>query len=143
MARVKIELPSSFSFSTVIPIRITDINYGGHVGNDTVLLLMHEARMQFLHHFGFTEMNFGGTGMIMSDVAIEFKNELFYGDAITASVLLSEISKVSFALYYKLEKEVNGRMLLAATCRTGMVCYNYETKKMAPFPEAIKQQFTQ
>ena len=143
MARVKIELPSSFSFSTVIPIRITDINYGGHVGNDTVLSLMHEARMQFLHHFGFTELNFGGTGMIMSDVAIEFKNELFYGDAITASVLLSEISKVSFALYYKLEKEVNGRMLLAATARTGMVCYNYETKKMAPFPEAIKQQFTQ
>ena len=76
-------------------------------------------------------MNFGGVGLIMSDVTIEFKNELFYGDKITIAVAIAEISKVSFALYYKLEKESGDNQLsLAAIARTGMVCYNYETKKI-------------
>src|SRR5450432_3116140 len=134
MPRVKIDLPAVFQFSSVIPIRITDLNYGGHVGNDTVLSVIHEARMQFLHHYGYT-------GMIMSDVAIEFKNELFYGDKVKASVILTEISKVSFALYYKLEKETTGKLVITAIARTGMVCYNYEAKKIAAVPEKIKIQF--
>jgi len=34
MQRIKIDLPEFFSFTTPIKIRITDLNYGGHVGND-------------------------------------------------------------------------------------------------------------
>jgi len=141
MARVKIELPDTFQFTAFIPVRITDLNYGGHVGNDTVLSIIHEARMQFLQHYGYTEMNFSGTGMIMSDVGIEFKNELFYSDKVKVSVAMTEISKVSFAFYYKLEKETAGRLIVAAVARTGMVCYDYEAKKIAPVPGKIKLQF--
>jgi acyl-CoA thioester hydrolase len=45
MPRVKIELPESWTFRTDIPIRITDINYGNHMGNDSFLGILHEARM--------------------------------------------------------------------------------------------------
>ena len=102
MARIKIELPEPFYFSCIIPVRITDINYGGHVGNDTVLSVIHEARMQFFKHLGYTEMNFAGTGMLMADVAIEFKKELFYGDAVIVDIKAGDISKVGFDLFYKL-----------------------------------------
>ena len=142
MDRIKIELPDSFAFTTSIPVRVTDLNYGGHVGNDAILSIVHEARMQFLQQYGYTEMNFAGASMIMSDVLIEFKNELFYGDTIKASVTIADISRVFFALYYKLEKETTDRMVTAAIARTGMVCYNYETKKMVPVPEEIKTRFT-
>src|SRR5688500_8579395 len=101
MARIKIDLPGSFSFQTTIPVRITDVNYGGHVGNDTVLSLVHEARMQFLKYHGYTELEFAGTSLIMNDAGIEFKQELFYGDTILASVTAGEFSKVSFDLFYK------------------------------------------
>jgi acyl-CoA thioesterase FadM len=70
MERIKINLPEAFSFSTNIPVRITDLNYGGHVGNDAFLSLLHEARMQFLQQFGYSEMNVEGVGLIMSDVGI-------------------------------------------------------------------------
>ena len=86
MARIKIDLPENFSFTTSIPVRITDLNYGGHVGNDTMLSLIHEARMQFLKQLGYTELEFAGVGLIMADVGIEFKNELFYGDVVMVSV---------------------------------------------------------
>lgn len=141
MARIKIELPALFNFTVVIPVRITDINYGGHVGNDTILSIIHEARILFLQHYGYSEMNLGGNGMIMSDVGIEFKNELFYGNTLKVSVAMAEISKASFALYYKLEKAEDDQWLLVAAARTGMVCYNYIAKKIAPFPEAARAQF--
>jgi acyl-CoA thioesterase FadM len=141
MPRVKIDLPEKFSFSTTIDIRITDLNYGGHVGNDTLLSLIHEARMRFLRHFDCTEMNFAGTGLIMSDAAIEFKSELFYGEQVKVSVAIAEISKVSFALCYLLEKSAGDKQLTVALARTGMVCFNYTTKKIAAFPESMRSVF--
>jgi acyl-CoA thioester hydrolase len=131
MTRIKIVLPEKFSFTCAIPVRITDINYGGHAGNDTILSLIHEARMQYLANLGYTEMDFGGTGMIMANVAIEFKNELFYGETVIASVTCGEISKIGFDLFYKLEKEVNGKDLQVALAKTGMICYDYDKKKIA------------
>jgi len=135
MARTPIKLPDQFSFSCPIPVRITDINYGGHVGNDTILTIIHEARMQFLANGGYSEMQFGGSGMIMSDVSIEFKSELFYGDTVTASVTAGEITKVSFELIYKLETVRAGKTLLVAKGITTMICYDYEKKKIVSIPE--------
>ncbi len=138
MARIRIQLPDFFSFSCRIPVRITDINYGGHAGNDTVLSIIHEARMQYLESLGYSEMEFAGVGMIMSDVAIQFKNELFYGDIIEASVVAGEVSRIGFDLLYKLEtmRPANkDRKILIATAKTGMICYDYSNKKIVSVPD--------
>lgn len=137
MARMKLEPPGKFSFSTQIPIRITDVNYGGHVGNDTILSLLHEARMQFLKSLGYTELNVEGVGLIMSDAAIEFKTESFYGDVLTAYVTAGEATLAGFELYYKLVKD--DKEQLVALAKTGMVCFNYERKKVVRIPEEFKR----
>ena len=146
MARIKIDLPEKFSFTTSIPVRITDINYGDHVGNDTILSIMHEARMQFLNSYGYKELEFEGVGMIMSDVGIEFKNELFYGDVVVASVAIREIGKVSFDVYYKLEKALrqvhDDKKILVAVGKTGMVCYDYDKKKIVAIPPKAVQKLS-
>jgi acyl-CoA thioester hydrolase len=133
MARIKIHLPEKFAFNTTIPIRITDLNYGGHVGNDTVLTLLHEARMQFLQQFNYTELNFEGTSLIMSDVAIEFKSELFYGDVIKAYVAASDPGRAAFDICYKLVNEKDEKIV--AIAKTGMVCFNYSNRKVVAIPE--------
>lgn len=138
MARIKIQVPSEFAFYTVIPVRITDINYGGHVGNDTVLSLIHEARVQFLQSRGYTELDLEGVGLIMSDVAIEFKSELFYGDIITARVGAGNFTGVGFDLYYRLEKGTSAEITVVAIAKTGMVCYDYSIKKIAKTPSGVK-----
>jgi acyl-CoA thioesterase FadM len=138
MARIKIDLPEQFYFSTEIPIRITDLNYGGHVGNDIFLSLIHEARVQFLQHAGYSEFDFAGIGLIMNDVAIEFKSEIFYGDIIKASIIAGEFSRVSFDIFYKLEKESNDKTILVAAAKTGMVCFNYQTKKIVAVPDEAR-----
>lgn len=138
MSRIKIEVPGHFVFSANIPIRITDINYGGHVGNDSILSIIHEARMLFLKKYGYEELNMDGAGLIMSDVAIEFKNELFYGDHLKVSVQAGNFSKVAFSIYYKLEKEITGQEnKIIAMAKTGMVCYDYKMKKVIAIPKSV------
>ncbi len=139
MSRIKIEQPDSYSFSVLIPIRITDINYGGHAGNDSIVSLIHEARLKFLEHHGFKELALGGVGLIMSDLVVEFKAELFYGDTVKISVAASDFSKIGFDLLYKFEKETSDKKIIAVLAKTGMICYDYVAKKVAGLPQSVKQ----
>lgn len=136
MSRIKLTLPEQFSFTATIPVRITDLNYGNHVGNDAVLSIIHEARMQFLSHHGFTELNCGGVGLIMSDVGIEFKKEIFYGDVLSANIAAVNFSSVGFDLYYQI---LNKEKAITVLAKTGMVCYDYDKKKIAQVPVVVKE----
>jgi acyl-CoA thioester hydrolase len=138
MARVKLELPTVFLATITIPIRITDLNYGKHVGNDSFVSIIHEARVQWLYQHQLSELGINGTGLIMSDLAIEFKQESYYGDIINIKIGVAEISKVSFELYYSLSTTRNDKDILLANAKTGMVCYDYEAKKVAAIPEELK-----
>ena len=70
MARIKISLPDEFVFTTRIPIRIGDINRGGHLGHDSFLILIEEARERFLQSLGYTSDGIGSIGFIMSDISV-------------------------------------------------------------------------
>jgi acyl-CoA thioesterase FadM len=140
MERIEILLPDFFSFSTSIKIRITDLNYGGHAGNDVFLALLHEARYQFLLHHGYTELSFGGCGLIMVDAAIEFKKELYYGDEVKISIAASGFEKNGFDLFYRLEITNAGQTISVGKAKTGMLCYDYKQKKVVSLPaEAMKK----
>ena len=141
MERIKLQLSPQFLFTTYLTIRISDINYGGHVGNDSFLSLIHEARQQFLNYYGYSELNFAGVGLIMVDAAIEYKKELNYGEAVKISVAAVNFNKIGFDLHYLLEVNNNGVYKVAAKAKTGMLCYNYELKKKMPVPEEVLQKF--
>ena len=142
MRRIKLELPEHFSFLTQIPIRITDINYGGHAGNDSILAMLHEARIQFLQQFAYNEKDFAGVGLIMNDVVIEFKKELFYGDVVDVAVTATAFERVSFDIVYKLNTHRNGKNIIVATAKTGMVCFDYSSKKIASVPEEARRKLS-
>lgn len=139
MDRIKIRLPEIFRFTTEIDIRITDLNYGGHVGNDTFLGLAHEARCRFLESLGYTELHIENVSLIMSDAAIEFKKELFQGDRIKISIAAESFHKFGFDLLYLFEKMDKEEKLIVAKIKTGMMCYNYTEKKLEALPELAKE----
>lgn len=139
MERIKINLPEQFHFSTTIKIRITDLNMGGHVGNDVFLSLLHEARHEFLKYYGYAELSFEGVGLIMADAAIEYKKELDQGDEVLISVAAASFDKYGFDLFYKMEIVKTTGNLLAAKAKTGMLCFDYTNKKMVSVPFAAKE----
>jgi acyl-CoA thioester hydrolase len=132
MPRIQLQLPDTFSFQTEIPVRITDINYGNHLGNDAILSMMHEARVQFLKSLGYSELDLEGAGLIMADTAIIYKGEGFYGDTLTVKVTATDLNKYGFDLMYLFSNQ-NGKDI--AHAKTGMLCFNYATRKLVALPE--------
>src|SRR3977135_1522937 len=102
MARIRIELPEKCVATFIIPVRITDINYGNHLGNNSLVEIIHEARMQFLRQHNFTEMNVAGSSLIMNELTVEFKSESFYNDVLEVKIFVGDISRVSFELFYSI-----------------------------------------
>lgn len=142
MNRIKLTLPDNFHFSTELVIRITDLNYGGHVGNDVFLSLIHEARQQYLLSLGYKELSFAGVGLIMADVALEYKRELNHLDRIRISVAAVDLDKLGFDLFYKIELSTLEGWCLAGKAKTGMICYDYTTKKKVSIPEEAAAKLT-
>jgi len=137
MARIKLSIPEKKIFTAHIPVRITDINYGDHLGNDALVSIIHEARMQWLASSGYTELRIEGASLIMSDLAVEYKGESFYGDTLTINIAAGEINKISFELYYEITTMRNEKKLLIAHAKTGIVCYDYDAKKVTGIPPAF------
>lgn len=135
MARIKLAIPEQKIFSTAIAVSITDINYGNHVGNDAFVRLVHEARVQWLSSNNYTELNIEGASLIMADLAVQYKAESFYGDVLQIEIAVGEISRAGFELYYQITTNRDGETLLIAKAKTGMVCYNYDEKKVRELPE--------
>ena len=134
MARIKLAIPAQKIFSTEITVRITDINYGNHVGNDAFVQLIHEARVQWLSSNNYTELNIEGASLIMADLAVEYKAESFYGDVLQIEITVGEISRAGFELYYEITTTRAGKNILIAKAKTGLVSFNYEEKKVRELP---------
>jgi acyl-CoA thioesterase FadM len=134
MARIRITIPENQIATVNIPVRITDINYGNHLGNDSLVSILHEARVQWLVSNKYSELDIEGVGLIMSDLAVEFINESFYGDELLVTIAATEITKVSFELYYTVKATRNESETLIAKAKTGMVCYDYANKKVTSVP---------
>jgi acyl-CoA thioester hydrolase len=139
MARVKLELPDTFPFSTEIPVRITDINYGGHVGNDAILAIVHEARVRFLGNYGYTEADIDGVGIIMTDAVIVYKSEAFYGMTILAEINIVDITRSGCDFVFRLRDKESGKEI--ARAKTGVVFFDYQTRKLKATPPEFKKLF--
>jgi acyl-CoA thioesterase FadM len=136
MARIKIEIPKKFIYKTEIPVRITDINYGGHLGNDSLLSIIHEARLQFLNHLGYSESNVEGAGIIMIDAGIQYKSEAFYGDDLLIEVAVNDFTGIGCDFVYRLTNKNSKKEI--AVVKTGIVFFDYKIKKIVPVPKKYR-----
>jgi acyl-CoA thioester hydrolase len=100
----KVKLPSIIKpvFTTSLQVRIYDLNYGNHLGNDSLLSLVHEARVRFLKSLGFAELDIDDVGILITNLVVNYKAEAFYADDIRIDIEIGEISKTGLDLYYLL-----------------------------------------
>lgn len=142
MSRVEVGLPPKFLFSTEVIVRASDLNYGNHVGHDRILTLMQDARVEFYRTLGFkNELNFEGSiGQVIADVVIQYKSESFLADLLIIRIGISGFNKYGFDMYYLAENKLTGKEV--ARAKIGIVCFDYETRKIAHIPEILKQRLT-
>ena len=139
MARVKLDLPDNFTFTTEIPIRISDLNYGNHLGNTQLLGLIHEARVRHLNSFGCSEKDIFGIGLVVSDSVIIYKNQGFHKDVIKIESAVTDLHKYGCDFYFRLTNKKS--RIEIARAKTGILFYNYEKQKLALTPIEFKNIF--
>lgn len=137
MPRLQLKPLNSYSFGLELTVRTTDLNYGGHLGNDRVLALAHEARVAFLAEHGWSEMECAGRNLIMGDAAVVFVNEAFAGDKLRIEVAAGESTACGFRLFYRLTRPTDSTVI--ALVETGMICFDYSQRKIACLPEPVRQ----
>lgn len=135
MPRTKIDLPQTFLFQTSLDIRIGDINYGGHLGNDSALSLIHEARVRFFRSMGYTELDIEGIGIVLADAVLNFKSEGFAGEMLQIDIAIDGFTTVGFDMYYRVGLKSDHRIVF--TAKTTIVFFDYKTRKKAAIPERL------
>ncbi len=136
MARIKIDMPDNYLFSTVMDVRISDINYANHLSNDSVLSFVHEARTRFLRQYGYTEMDVEGLGIIMTDSAIVYKAEGFHGDQIQIDITVGDFNKYGCDIFYLMTNKATAVEI--AHVKTGIVFFDYDARKVVTLPEPFR-----
>jgi 4-hydroxybenzoyl-CoA thioesterase len=135
MARIKIDIPVRLPFFTEITVRITDANYAGHLGNDSVFSLTHEARERFLRSLGFREDDIDGYGIIMNDAAVIYRSESFPGEVLRVDVGIGDLHRKGCDMLYRFSCVEDGREV--ARVKTGIVFFDFEARKMVSTPIAF------
>ncbi len=142
MPRVKLNFPEDILFKTEISIRISDINYGNHLGNDRVLSLAHEARLHWFSSMGFKdELDFPDhTGTIITDAEIMFLGEGFYADVLEVSIGMDAQHSKGFELYYSMVRKSDKKEI--ARLKTGILFFNYSERKVVQIPSVFLERLS-
>lgn len=139
MPRARLDLPERFHFTTEIAIRVSDINYGGHLGNDAVLALAQEARMRFLKSHGWTEQDVAGSGIIMTDAVVVYRSEAFYGDVLTIDVAVADLQQLGCDFLFRIANKGTGQEV--ARVKTGIVFFDYAARRPVSMPDQFRNTF--
>jgi acyl-CoA thioesterase FadM len=134
---VKIDDLGSYPFSTELEVRVSDLNYGAHLGHDAIVAMAHEARVRFFRNLGVSELDLGDgkTGVIAVDLAVSYKGEAFLNDILEFGIKPVEVGRGSFRLAYR-ARTTDGRIV--ALLEIGLAAFDYKASKPGALPGAFR-----
>jgi len=135
MPRIRLKPLARYGFAFDIRVRVTDLNYGGHLGNDRLLSLLHESRAAFLSSHGMTEQDCAGVSLTMGDAVIQYQAEAFAGEILRIEVAAAEPAGCGFRLFYRVTRPSDGAVV--ALAETGMAAFDYTERRIRPLPDGV------
>jgi 4-hydroxybenzoyl-CoA thioesterase len=136
MARIHIQLPSHFAFSTDIALYQSHMNYGGHLDNALLLTLVSEARVRFFKSLGYTELNVEGVGILVADAALQYRSEAFHGEVMVLRMGPADLGRKGFDMVWSMNERSTLREV--ARGKTGIVFFDYQDRQVVPMPDAFR-----
>ena len=136
MARIEINLPDKYSFSVDVPVRISDINPGGHLSWDSMFGIIDEAHVRFWGSLDISDIESKGISRIMADAGINYKKQVYHGQTLRVEIGVAELTTRGFDLVYRVTDVDSGEEV--ARAKTGFLCYDYRKQRVVPVPEELK-----
>lgn len=135
MPRIRLTEQKDYPFHYSVVLQPREINYGGHLGNDSLITLLNTARAAMLRSMGISELNLGDgrTSVIMADMVINYKKEAFMFEELKIDTCVGEFGKNGFRIFQRI---VRGEVLIALA-ESGVITLDYASRKIAPVPESF------
>ena len=118
MARIHVDLPDQFPFSTEITLYLSHMNYGNHLDN-AMFSPWFPRHLRFLKSMGYTELDVDGLGIIVADAALQYKSEGHHGETMRVEMTAAEFGKYGCDLYWRMSEAQSAREV--ARGKTGIV----------------------
>jgi acyl-CoA thioesterase FadM len=130
--RTRLGEQTIYEFSYEVIVQSRDINYGGHLGNDALVALLGEARVNLLRELNASEMDLGDgtTAIIMGDLVVNYRGEVFLFERLRFESHVGEVTRVGFRLFHRVTR--NGTIV--ALAEAGIVAYDYRAKRVTNLP---------
>jgi acyl-CoA thioesterase FadM len=140
MARLQLHFPEDqYYYSTPLTVRVTDINAGNHLGNDSMISMISEARARFLFEFGVAETERDGTGIIVTDLATTYRAEAHARDQLLFEVGVMDFNKYGGDITFRVTRPRD--KCLVAMAKSGFVFFNYKTSQVVAMPDEFRAKF--
>jgi acyl-CoA thioesterase FadM len=140
MARLTLAFPEDqYCFSTTLTVRVTDINAAKHLGNDSMISMISEARALFFFEFGITETADDGIGIIVTDLATTYKAEAHARDQLLFEVGVMDFNTYGGDITFRITRPADGA--LVAMAKSGFVFFNYQALKVITMPAEFVAKF--
>jgi acyl-CoA thioesterase FadM len=140
MARLQLHFPEDqFYYSTPMTVRVTDINAANHLGNDSMISMISEARARFLFEFGVSETERDGTGIIVTDLATTYRAEAFARDQLLFEIGVMDFNKYGGDITFRVTRPRDKKLI--AMAKYGFVFFNYKTSQVVAMPEEFRTKF--
>jgi len=140
MARLQLSFPEDqFCYSTPMSVRVTDINAANHLGNDSMISMISEARARFLFEFGVAETERDGNGIIVTDLATTYRAEAHARDQLLFEVGVMDFNKYGGDIIFRITRPRDRKLI--AMAKSGFVFYNYKTSQVVVMPEDFRGKF--
>jgi acyl-CoA thioesterase FadM len=140
MARLKLDFPEDqYCHSTHLTVRVTDINAANHLGNDSMISMISEARARFLFDFGISESRDGGPGIIVTDLATTYRSEAHARDQLLFETGVMDFNRYGGDIIFRITRPRDGA--LVAMAKSGFVFFDYRERRVVPMPESFHRKF--
>lgn len=140
MARLNLQFPEQqYYYSTQLTVRVTDINGANHLGNDSMISMISEARARFLFEFGIRETASDGIGIIVTDLATTYKTEAHARDQLLFEVGVMDFNAYGGDITFRITRPAD--QALVAMAKSGFVFFSYQQKRVVTMPETFRDKF--
>lgn len=139
MARVQIEMPETFAFTTRVRVRMGDLSIAGHLANHVLVSYLNEAMFRFLRDRGFTTFDIDGRAFINADLAVTYLSESMQGDTLSIQVAVDEMRKHGCNFFFRVTNARTG--LVAANGKMAMLFFDYGKGKLGTVPSRFRKAF--
>lgn len=112
----------------IIKPRISDINYGGHVGHVELIHLLHEVRVKFLRKYHLNEIEINGGSLIVRELQIKYLNQSFWNDELKIHLTLETV-RAKIIFHYSIYNISKNNM--TANAEINMVLMNKDNQKLS------------